>query len=291
MAVLLGTRAVHATTPPPDDACALATSPPTDALVDVPFDLVDGRVYVNARVNDAGPYRFAVDTGASGIARADSRLTDALRLPRVGRTANFDGVSTAQAETTRLRSLALGALHHGDVVAIMRDYNAHQSTAAAFDGILARDFFADGLLVIDYPRRMLSFSRTRKLSAEHLNTLAYTRPFRIPVAIGDLQVEAQLDTGANVALVMPQAHYDALSNAAVLTPDRLTLANGKVDGARARLREPLRMGAQTLSGIEVRVSMRFPEILIGAHALQGSVVLIDQRSRRVAICAAPPVSP
>jgi len=126
LAVLLGTRAVHATTP--DDACALATSPPTDALIDVPFDLVDGRVYVNARVNDAGPYRFAVDTGGSGIARADSRLTDALRLPRVGRTANFDGVSTAQAETTRLRSLALGALHHGDVVAITRDYNARQSS-------------------------------------------------------------------------------------------------------------------------------------------------------------------
>jgi len=287
---LLAVSAANAASPAAD-ACAPAAPSPADSLVDVPFDLVDGRIYVEAQVDGAGRFRFAVDTGASGIARADARLVDALRLPRIGRTGNSDGVSTVQADTVRLRSLALGALRHDDVVAITRDYNARQSADAAFDGILARGFFADGLLTIDYPRRRLSFSRTLSLLPDRPGSLAYERPFRIPVSIGTLRVEAQLDTGANVTLVLPQARYDAMPDAAAMTQGRLTLSNGDVDGGRTRLHGPLRIGALSLSDVEARVSTRFPEVLVGAHALQGSVVLIDQRSRRVAICAATPGVP
>jgi len=287
---LLAVSAANAASPAAD-ACAPAAPSPADSLVDVPFDLVDGRIYVEAQVDSAGRFRFAVDTGASGIARADARLVDALRLPRIGRIGNSDGVSTAQTDTVRLRSLALGALRHDDVVAITRDYNARQSADAAFDGILARGFFADGLLTIDYPRRRLSFSRIRSLSPDRPGSLAYERPFRIPVSIGALHVEAQLDTGANVNLVLPKARYDAMPDAAAMTSDRLTLSNGDVDGGRTRLQGPLRIGALSLSDVEARVSTRFPEVLVGAHALQGSVVLIDQRSRRVAICAATPGVP
>ncbi|MGO3128231.1 MAG: aspartyl protease family protein [Luteimonas sp.] len=283
LCALLVTSAAHAAAPL-HDTCDLAASPHADALVDVPFDLVDGRIYVEAQVDGAGPFRFAVDTGASGIARADARLVDALGLPREGHTGNSDGVSTAQADTVRLRSLTLGALRHEEIVAITRDYNARQSADAAFDGILARGFFADGLLGIDYLRRRLFFSRTRRLSPEDPGALTYARPFRIPVSIGAVQVEAQLDTGANVTLVLPQAQYDAMPDAAVMTQDRLTLSNGEIDGGRTRLHGPLRIGALSLYDIEVRVSTRFPEVLIGAHALQPSVVLIDQRSQRVAVC-------
>ena len=231
------------------------------------------------------PFRFAVDTGASGVARADTRLVDALGLPRQGHTGNSDGVSTAQADTVRLRSLALGALRREAIVAITRDYNARQSADAAFDGILARDFFADGLLTIDDPRRRLTFSRTRRLSPEDPGALAYERPFRIPVSIGDVQVDAQLDTGANVTLVLPQRIHDAMPDVAAVTQGRLTLGNGEVDGGRTRLHGPLRIGALSLADVEARVSARFPEVLVGAHALQGSVVLIDQRSQRLAVCA------
>ena len=286
LCVFLGTSATHAAVPR-HDACDLAASPHTDALLDVPFDIVDGRIYVDAQVDGAGPFRFAVDTGASGIARADTQLVDVLGLPREGRAGNSDGVSTAQADTVRLRSLALGALRHEAVVAITRDYNARQSADAAFDGILARGFFADGLLTIDYLQRRLIFSRTRRLASEDPGALAYDRPFRIPVSIGAVQVEAQLDTGANVTLVLPQAIYDAMPDAAAVTQDRLTLGNGEIDGGRTRLHGPLRIGALWLSDFDARVSARFPEALVGAHALQDSVVLIDQRSQRVAVCAPP----
>jgi hypothetical protein len=69
--LLLMASAVAAAAPPlPGDACGLAHRPLTDTLVQIPFESVDGRIYVQARVNGREPYRFAVDTGASGIGRA-----------------------------------------------------------------------------------------------------------------------------------------------------------------------------------------------------------------------------
>ena len=47
------------------------------------------------------------------------------------------------------------------------------------------------------------------------------------------------------------------------------------------------LAREALSGhanVEVRVSDRFPELLVGAHALQDAVLMIDQRSQRVALC-------
>lgn len=257
------------------------------ARFDVPFDIVDGRIYVQAQVNDMGPFRFAVDTGASGVARADSRLVRRLALPPVGSALNSDGLHTAETDTVHIDSVSLGALRHSDVAVIARDYNARQSAPAQFDGILARGFFSEGLLVIDYPRRRLRFQHERGLSPDQPDTLPYARAFRIPVTIGALQTEAQLDTGANVTLVLPTAQYAQASAAALPAQhDRLTLGHGELSSGRVRFEGSLKVGALTLQDFEVRVADRYPEAVVGAHALQDSVVLIDQRSQRVAICPA-----
>ena len=39
-----------------------------------------------------------------------------------------------------------------------------------------------------------------------------------------------------------------------------------------------------LRDVEVRVSDRVPEVLVGAQALQDSVLMIDQRNQRIALC-------
>ncbi|HDS1581502.1 TPA: aspartyl protease family protein [Stenotrophomonas maltophilia] len=269
--------------PATEAACSLAARP-GQPLVDVPFDVVDGRIHVQVRVNDSGPYRFAVDTGASGLARADARLVRRLALPAGAPTANSDGVQTATTETARIAALALGAVRRSEVTALTRDYNTRASAAAAFDGILARGFFADGLLVIDYPQRRLQFRRDVQLLPAQPGTLSYTRAFRIPVTIGTVATEAQLDTGANVAMVLPTALYRQASAGAVSGGERLTLGHGQLEAGRAWLAEPVVVSGLTLRGLEVRVSDRYPEAVLGAHALQDAVLLIDQRSQRIAIC-------
>src|SRR5262245_34468200 len=52
--------------------------------VEVPLRMVNRRPMVDVRVNGGGPYTFAIDTGASGLARADRSLVDRLKLEVVG---------------------------------------------------------------------------------------------------------------------------------------------------------------------------------------------------------------
>lgn len=282
-AALAGVAAVQATSPPLP-ACALADAPRADLAMRVPFEQVDGRIYVQARVNGRGPFRFAIDTGASGVGRADSSLVAALGLPVLAPTANSDGLSTAQADTTRLATLEVGGLVHADVQVITRDYNSGLSAQAALAGIVARGFFADGLLIIDYRRRTLAFSRTLALAPGQDGVLAYTRPFRVPLTIGGVQAQGNLDTGADVAFVLPRAVFEQVGGTPLQAAGRGQLANGRIETWRSTVPGPFRIGLARLADVEVRVVERFPEVLVGAKALQDLVVLIDQRSNAVALC-------
>lgn len=274
---------VHAR-PAQADACRMRDIPAADVVARVPFETVDGRIYVQAMVDGQGPFRFAVDTGASNMARADAKLVSALKLPIQGATANSDGVRTATAATVRIDTLQLGNLVRKDIEAITRDYRGRSTPEGAFDGILARDFFADGLLVVDYPARILTFSRKESLSPDAPGALAYRRAFRVPVSIGTVQVEGNIDTGADIAFVLPKALYDRLGAGPVRAAGRGDMANGKVDSWSATVRGPIRVGNAAFPDAGVRVVDGYPELLVGARVLQQSILMIDQRSMRVAVC-------
>jgi predicted aspartyl protease len=266
------------------DACRMGNVPAADIVARVPFETVGGRIYVQAMVNGGGPFRFAVDTGASDMARADATLVSRLGLPIEGATGNSDGMHAATTATVRIDTLRLGNLVRKDVEAITRDYRSHSTREGAFDGILARDFFADGLLVIDYPARTLTFSRKQALSPGDGNALAYERAFRVPVSIGGLRVEGNIDTGADIAFVVPKSLYDRLGSGPLQAAGRGDMANGKVDSWRATVHGPIRVGGAAFTDAGVRVVDGYPELLVGAQALQRSILLIDQRSMRVAVC-------
>ena len=68
----------------PDSACALAKEAPAEAVFSLPFRTIDGRIYLDVMVNGEGPFVFALDTGASGMGRADATLAAALNLPADG---------------------------------------------------------------------------------------------------------------------------------------------------------------------------------------------------------------
>lgn len=277
------TACAHAPAAP--DACVMAAGATRDAPVRVPFEIVGGRVYVQTQVNGGGPYRFAVDTGASGMGRVDASLATALHLQVIGVAQSSDGVTTADVNTVHLGSVAIGDLRRADLDLIMRDYSSSVPPEAAISGILGRDFFSDGLLVLDFPARTLSFTRSSGLAPGDANALAYERPFRVAAQIGDLPVTANLDTGAAVTLVLPQTTYAKIEASPLEAAGRARLTNGAVDTSRTIVHGPVVVGAASASGVEARVSNHYPEVLIGGQILQNYVVAIDQRSRLVAVCA------
>jgi len=189
VATLFGFGNAHAA--PAPRVCKLARAPSKDFGLKMPFDIVDGRIYVQARVNGRGPFKFAVDTGASGWGRADASLVAALHLKMHKPAMTSDGVRAAKVATVHLDSLELGGLSRKNLDVVTRDYSSRMSPDAAFSGIIGREFFADGLLIIDYPARTLSFSRKLSLSPSEAHVLSYERAFRVPISIGDLRTEGE----------------------------------------------------------------------------------------------------
>lgn len=145
----------------------------TGAALSVPFRVVDGRIYVTAKVDGKGPFVFAVDTGAGGMGRADAGLVTALGIAPSGSGHMSDGMATAEVKTVHLASVDLGGFVRHDLEVATRDYSSKVAPEAAFSGILGREFFGDGLLVIDYPARRLTFNRAVTLSGEGNGVLPY----------------------------------------------------------------------------------------------------------------------
>lgn len=270
--------------------CALVDSARKDAELSVPFRTVDGRIYVEARVDGKGPFAFAVDTGASGMGRADASLVARLGLPVHGTGEASDGVASATVDTVKLGSLDLGGFVRRDLEVITRDYASRMAPEAKFDGIVGREFFADGLLVIDYPSHRLTFTRGAGLARDMDGVLAYDRAFRVPVRIGGVTAEGNLDTGANVAFVLPKPLFERTGGGPTEAAGEGRLTNGSVETGRATMHGPFRIGAAELADVEVRVSEKYPELLVGAHALQHFALLIDQRTQSIALCPPPGVS-
>lgn len=266
------------------DACTLTKSPPSAWRVRVPFEVIDGRVYVQAKVNHEGPFRFAVDTGASGMARADSSLVLTLGLQPHAQLENSDGVNTAKVETVTLDSVELDGLARRDLEVATRDYSGKKIAAERFQGILARDFFKDGLLVIDYPHKTLLFSRSLALDPMDRDVLHYERPFRVPMSIGDLRTEGNLDTGANVTFMLPQSTFLQVGDKPLESAGNGTLSNTVIATGESTVHGPFRLGNIRLQDQQVRVSNRVPEIYVGAHTLRNMTVMIDQRSKSIALC-------
>jgi hypothetical protein len=242
------------------------------AVMRAPFEVVDGRIYVQARVNGAGPYRFMFDTGASGMGRADVRLVSELSIPIVGTSTNSDGVNTTTIDVVRLQSLSLGDMTRADVEVLSRDYS-RDGESVEFSGIIGREFFADGLLIIDYPARTLLFTRAA-LSAGDAGVLSYEDGFRIPIRIGDETVEGSLDTGSNLTMHVPRSVYDRIDADPLAPAGEGRRANTVFQLYRTRLHGPVRIGALTVSDVPAMVS----------DFLKDYVLAFDQRSRLVALC-------
>lgn len=180
-------------------ACGLACaqSGPTaepQAQVTIPFTVERGEIYVPAFVNGRGPFRFVVDSGASGAGRVDVRLVEQLRLHVTGTTTHSDLVNTSTITTVGLDSLRIGALERRDVEVLSRDYNVGMPPdSQMLMGIIGRDFFAGGLLTIDYGRRELTTAKA-SLSESDPNVVRYDEPFVVPIRIGEHATVGHLDT-------------------------------------------------------------------------------------------------
>lgn len=136
-----------------DLAAAVPAAPPTAALSVAPRRPL---LLLDARINGRGPYRLILDTGAgatilSPAAAASAAVETASPISLAGAGGDDNDARTGRAE------VALGSTpprRIGLAVAPMVERVAREA-GAPIDGVAGTTLFAQGRVVIDYPRRRL----------------------------------------------------------------------------------------------------------------------------------------
>jgi len=249
----------------------------------IPFQLVKGRPIVDVTLDGKGPFPFILDTGAGGtVIGAD--VADELQLPKVGETRIGDPIHPhgMVARTVRVGKVAIGGATFSPVVATaMDDPMLREHTSSR--GVLGMPLFANVLLTVDYKKSEIRVTRGELPDANGKDVVPYKSimGIRVPITVGVLELDADLDTGSPAALSLPDTYMD-----------RLPLEGKPVEIGRARtVTSEFAVYAATLKG-DVRIggyrlenpSLRFnklPIANIGGEVLGRFAITIDQKNRRI----------
>ena len=256
---------------------------PVVAEMSVPFKLIQSRIYVDAYVNGRGRFRFLVDTGAEGMGRADTTLVKELALPVTGTAENSDGVNTSTMITVNAGSLRLGNLERRDVELLSRDYNRRATPETSIAGIIGRGFFEDGTLTIDFPARVLKFSRIKRLNPRDKDVVTYKEHIVIPFAIGHRKFEGHIDTGSTLTMHLPMADVRQVKASPLEEAGQGHRANTVFNLFRTTLQEPVRISGLKLDRLTVITSREANWVNIGGGVLQQGILMLDQSRKLFAL--------
>jgi predicted aspartyl protease len=242
---------------------------------------------VEVTVNGRGPYLFLVDTGASGVARIDSSLVDALKLPVVSQeTAS----GATQGGEVPIRRVAVARLGVGDRVyrnlqPLSRSYNTPGEYLPDIGGILALNLFAGELLTIDFPGRQLRIAKGELPPADGRTILNYEERggvIHVPISVGGLKLSALVDSGTDRSLDLPASVIRKLRLGNFPHPIGQTEGvTGRVGIAEVTLDADITLGAHSVRAPAVTFSDAFEYPIIGSVFLHDFAVTIDQKNRRI----------
>ena len=249
----------------------------------IPMDLSLSRPVIELSINQQGPYKFIVDTGAS-LHVIDKGLAERLGLKETGKQeVGVPGSDTLiHASQVKIHEMQVSGESFSDVDMVVMGL----SDMLPVDGVLSYKMFAHHLLTFDYPQQQLILA-TGELTKGQKNVIPMiTNEEILTVAIqANKQTwKAHLDTGSPFAFNFPVALKDRLEFASppvALTAQSRTLA-GEHQTWRAKLAGPV-----TLADIQFPM----PDIIladrnnayvnIGFQVLKDLKVTIDQSNQLI----------
>jgi predicted aspartyl protease len=240
---------------------------------------------VEAKINGSGPFRFFLDTGAHDpVLNPD--LVDELKLPvtgsrRIGDPAEPESIS---ARTLRVDRLTIGGAAFSGVTAVTWE-GAGNFTPEGVRGVLGLSLFVDLLLTIDYPKRELRIARG-ELSASEPGVVAYKAGphgmVRVPVTVGSVSIDADLDTGSPASVSLPKKYADRLPlESTPVQVGRARTVGGEFAIYAANAKGQVRIGKEVLETSSLEFHERLPVANVGYRALRDFAITIDQRNRRL----------
>jgi hypothetical protein len=173
----------------------------------LPFELIDNRVFVEVQLNGRGPFHFILDTGAGGFAIVDE-VAERLGL-RVEDAGQESGVGEKQVRTggTQIARVQLGDLRFEDLEAtVFPDLGSGNVFGKQpVDGVVGLDVFQQVVVKHDYIHKILTFTLPDKFNYRGSGVIVhFERPRQIPVVGAELdgvRGKFGVDTGARSSLL------------------------------------------------------------------------------------------
>lgn len=277
----------------PDPADMLFASPTS-------MDRV-GRIVVPVLINGKGPFRFLVDTGADGSLVSAALVSELGLVPNQIRNERVEGTTgTEQLPCVTVDSLSIGSIVKHNV----RLPVSRSPVMTGLDGILGMAGFGAVRVVVDFRHNRVAVNRSsRGLPTSFLDIHAQRSAgglLIIPARVGDIPVEAVIDTGATETLGNAALRKALLREAAANAAGaRIYGVTRQVSNGGVAVSPAIYLGPAAVLGLRVVYSDipifktwhldSQPALIIGMNALGVvNVLVLDYPHARIYLEPIPP---
>lgn len=132
---------------------------------EIPFELAGAggaAIVVPVRINDTGPYRFVLDTGAT-MTCLDQSLAERLELPKPVGVVGFGatvGQRSGSMTLHRVDTLEVGNARASGLNTCALDLQNVKDVGLNVEGLLGLNFLRSFTVTLDFERKVLSLTRS-----------------------------------------------------------------------------------------------------------------------------------
>ena len=176
----------------------------------------DGLMFADVFVNDTGPYKFLIDTGA-GATVISPRIT-ALFPASIGGTTNTSSgaiAGTVARRLFRVDSITLGSVSFENFQAVEIDVAPLlPNSGFVVEGVLGLPLFRAIALTMDFPGSLVRLRQGPLPATDNCNVFDLTvdsaQLVNFPLTVEGQRVQALLDSGNNSFLFLPTSFDDLM---------------------------------------------------------------------------------
>ncbi len=251
-------------------------------VVRVPIRL-EGRPIVAVTINDRGPYRFLLDTGAASV-HVSRHLAKELDLPiQPGtRTETNAAGETNVCQLVKVRSLRMGEAELTDFVANM---HPPREALEQHDGVVGFSMFQGCLVTLDFPAGQLTIKRGSLPPADGKEILPLVSGRSVPtveVFVSDKPMELVIDTGSSGGIGVPERVSRTLSYDSAAFDTEARSSGDPIVARHARMAGEMRVGRHRIdSPIVSWLPGKKGHAGFGMKVLRHFVLTFDSANRTV----------
>ena len=254
----------------------------------IPMELFGGVTFVSVRINNRGPFQFALDTGITGT-MISTDLARELGLPNMGQalTGRPGRAAPAQATVTRIDKIELGEAEVSGLPAVSVDLSKVWTGNRIPQGVLNAASFPGLLVTLDYSKKRIELRRGTLPAVDGKTIFEWdaegTLP-SVPLNLNGLKLDVALNLGLASGIDIPERYADLLQLASepVAVPKTKTnTGDGESDITVATLNGRAKLGQFTIDRPQIRFIDEMAFGNIGREVLQQFVVTLDSEGRRI----------